>query len=72
MSQKHHKAPEPSAESSAQSTDKGAPGEPKLKLRAKTMITLEGGAIVKAGEIFELPERQALDLVGMQNAEQIT
>ena len=65
------KPPHPEPESSAKSTDPGTPGEPKFKLRAKSMIVLEGGAVVKEGEIFELPERQALELVGLGNAEQL-
>ena len=47
------------------------PNEPKLKLRAKSMITLNTGKVIKTGEVFELPEREALNLVGMGDAEQL-
>ena len=47
----------------------GSTGEPKLKLRAKTQIVVEG-TIIFMGETFELPERAALGLVGEGEAEQ--
>lgn len=46
------------------------PKEEKLKLRAKEYIIVDG-VTHKPGEIFELPERQALGLVGEGQAEQI-
>ena len=45
-------------------------GEKKLKLRAKTYLVVHGKPI-HAGEEFELPEREALNLIGMQEADQI-
>lgn len=44
--------------------------EPKLKVRALEHITVEGRPR-KPGEEFELPEREALGLVGQGQAEQV-
>lgn len=49
---------------------KGFEGEKKLKLKAKTMVTV-GGVTYEEGEEFELPEREALNLVGMGSAEEL-
>lgn len=51
-------------------TQMEGPQEPKLKIRAKTQIVVEG-AIRYMGEEFELPERFALGLVGEGEAEQV-
>lgn len=48
----------------------GMKKEPTLKLRAKAQINVDG-VIIHAGQIFELPERHALGLVGTGNVEQI-
>jgi hypothetical protein len=50
--------------------DEGSKGELKLKLRAKSRIVVEG-VVINAGQEFELPERQALGLVGTGDCEQI-
>ena len=44
--------------------------ETRLRLRAKTMLTI-GGIVYNADEVFELPEREALNLVGMGSAEEL-
>lgn len=44
--------------------------ETKLKIRAKTYLVLEGIAY-QPGAVLELPEREALGLVGTGDAEQI-
>lgn len=44
--------------------------EPKLKLRARTYIIVNGTEY-QPGDVFELGERQALGLVGTGDAEQI-
>ena len=45
-------------------------GERKLKLRAKSQIVVDG-VTRQAGEVFEMPEREALNLVGLGACEQI-
>ena len=44
--------------------------EPKLKVRAKTYLVIDG-VEHQPGAVIELPERQALGLVGTGDAEQI-
>lgn len=51
-------------------SSEGFQGEKKFKLRAKDMLTV-GGVTYAAGEIFELPEREALGLVGTGAAEEL-
>ena len=51
-------------------SSEGFKGEKKFKLRAKDMVTV-GGVTYKAGEEFELPEREALGLVGTGGAEEL-
>lgn len=46
------------------------PKEPKLRLRAKEHIVIDA-VLYKPGEEFELPEREALGLVGQGQAEQV-
>ena len=45
-------------------------GEPNLSIRAKSQI-LSNGQTRYAGEVFNLPEREGLGLVGTGNAEQV-
>ena len=54
----------------AQIPDLGGKGEMKFKLRARVWLKVEG-KVFGAGAHFELPERQALGLVGIGNAEQL-
>lgn len=51
-------------------TQMQGPQEPKLKVRAKTQIVVEG-VIRYMAEEFELPERFALGLIGEGEAEQV-
>lgn len=64
-------APEPAQADPAPSSSEGLPGEKKLKLRAKEVLTVEG-VTHPPGDEFELPEREALSLVGTGAAEQIS
>jgi hypothetical protein len=67
-----HHQPEPTpTPAPAPAPEPGAlEGEKKLKVRAKSQVSVDG-VIHNTGDVFELPERQALSLVGTGAAEEL-
>lgn len=63
-------APAPTPAPAPVPPDEGFKGEKKLKLRMKSQVNVEG-IIYQTGDEVELPERQALSLVGSGVAEEL-